>query len=221
MNQRMRRAVVLANGEVTDPILMRMRLAAILPAMVIAADAGARHAAPLGLALDALVGDFDSLAPEVRATLQSDGVAVAPAPAHKDETDLELALLLAAGEGAQRIVVVGGVGGRLDMTIANVHGLAHPALQGTHVELWAGKQTAWLIRPPGSALPGPPGDTISLLPIGGPAEGITTTGLEYPLNDETLPVGPARGVSNVIAAEPASLGLAAGMLLAVHTPGRA
>lgn len=217
----MRRAVVLANGEVADPALLRLRLAAILPAMIVAADAGARHAAPLGLALDALVGDFDSLTAETRAAYEAEGVTIAPAPAHKDETDLELALLLAAGEGAQRIVVLGAVGGRLDMTIASVQGLAHPALRGVHVELWVGRQTAWLIRPPGGTLPGQPGDTLSLLPVGGPAEGITTTGLEYPLAGEALAVGPARGVSNIIAAEPASLRLGAGMLLAVHTPGRA
>jgi thiamine pyrophosphokinase len=62
---------------------------------------------------------------------------------------------------------------------------------------------------------------LSLLPLGGEAHGIHTTNLAYPLEDEDLPFGPARGVSNLLTAEVATVSLKSGTLIAVWTPGRA
>ena len=66
-----------------------------------------------------------------------------------------------------------------------------------------------------------PGDTVSLLPLGGDVSGITTEGLKYPLNNEELTFGPARGISNRLEKPSAHVKLSKGLLLAVHTPGRA
>jgi thiamine pyrophosphokinase len=216
-----RTAVVLVNGLIDEVEALRARLDDLPGAPVIAADAGARHAEALGLRLDVVVGDLDSLGADALARLRAAGVAVEQAPIHKDETDFELALLYAVREGAERIVVVGALGGRLDMALANILLLVHPALASVRVELWNGRQTAWVIRPPGDEVAGEPGDTLSLIPLGDAAVGVTTHRLAYPLNDETLPIGPARGVSNVFEADSARVDLRAGLLLAVHTPGHA
>lgn len=215
------RAIVLANGEIGAAPVVRDRLAGWTDAPVIAADGGSRYAEALGLRVDAVVGDLDSLDEGTGARLRAQGVDVERAPAAKDETDLELALLHAVERGATRIAVIGAMGGRLDMTLANVLLLAHPLLDGVRVELWHGEQTAWLIRPPGGDVNGGPGDTISLIPLGGDAHGVSTHGLAYPLRDETLAFGPARGVSNVFEGRDARVDLGGGLLLAVHTPGRA
>jgi thiamine pyrophosphokinase len=214
-------AIVLVNGQIDEVEVVRARLGSLPDAPVIAADAGARHAETLGLRLDALVGDLDSLGADALARFQAAGVAVERAPTHKDETDFELALLHAMREGAERIVVVGALGGRLDMALANILLLVHPALASVRVELWNGWQTAWVIRPPGDEMVGQPGDTLSLIPLGDAAVGVTTHRLAYPLHDETLPIGPARGVSNVFEADSARVDLRVGLLLAVHTPGHA
>jgi thiamine pyrophosphokinase len=214
-------AIVLVNGLIDEVEAVRARLNGFPDATVIAADAGARHAGALGLWLDAVVGDLDSLGADEAARLRAAGVTVERAPTHKDETDFELALLYAAGQGAKRIVVVGALGGRLDMALANIQLIAHPALESVRIELWSGRQTAWIIRPPGGEMSGQPGDTLSLLPLGGAAVGVTTHRLAYPLHDETLPIGPARGVSNVFESDSARVDLRQGMLLVVHTPGRA
>jgi thiamine pyrophosphokinase len=214
-------AIVLVNGLIDEIEVVRARLRACPDAPVIAADAGARHAGALGLRLDAVVGDLDSLGADEAARLRERGVAVERAPTHKDETDFELALLYAVQRGASRIVVVGALGGRLDMALANIQLIAHPALAAIRVELWSGRQTAWIIRPPGAEMDGQPGDTLSLIPLGGAAVGVTTHRLAYPLNDETLPIGPARGVSNVFEESSARVDLREGLLLAVHTPGHA
>ncbi len=64
-------------------------------------------------------------------------------------------------------------------------------------------------------LPGPAGRLCTLLPIGGPAEGVVTEGLRWPLHDETLPPGTSRGVSNEIDELPATVALRDGVLLAI------
>lgn len=215
------RAIILSNGELDSPVVLRERLADWSDALVVAADAGSCHAEVLGLRLDVVIGDLDSLDEAAQTHLREAGVRFETVPAHKDETDLELALLYAYGQGAERFVVLGALGGRLDMTIANVLLLTHPLLNPVRVELWAGGQTAWVIRPPGDEIAGQPGDTLSLIPLGGDAVGITTHNLEYPLSGERLTFGPARGVSNVLVGVPARVELREGMLLAVHTPGRA
>jgi len=138
-------------------------------------------------------------------------------PTHKDETDLELALVQAVRRGADRLVVVGALGGRLDMTLANLHLLAHPALEGCRVEVWHGNQTARVLRPPGGEITGRPGDTVSLIPLDGDAAGVTTRGLAYALRDQPLAFGAARGLSNSMATTTARVVLARGLLLAVHT----
>jgi thiamine pyrophosphokinase len=66
-------------------------------------------------------------------------------------------------------------------------------------------------------LPGAAGDLLSLLPLGGDAVGVTTAGLQYPLRDETLFQGEARGVSNVFTGAHARITLRRGALLVIHT----
>lgn len=215
------RAIVLANGKIDDTAALRARLAGWVGAQVIAADGGSRYAAALDLHLDAVVGDLDSLDPGLRAALDAAGARLETRPAHKDETDLELALLDAARQGAEHIVVLGALGGRLDMTLANLLLLLHPQLAGIRIDLWNGNQTAWLIRPPGADLIGAPDDTLSLIPLLNDADGITTQGLAYSLNDGTLEIGKARGISNVFTQSRAHVALRSGVLMAIHTPGRA
>jgi thiamine pyrophosphokinase len=213
-----RKALILANGQLTDADILRRRLAPLHFDDIIAADGGARHAAALGLTVDRIVGDFDSLSPAERERLRRNGATALQHPRGKDETDLELALLDAAGAGATEIVVLGATGGRLDMTLANVGLLPHPALRGHSIQLWDGSETAYLLVPPGGEILGDVGDRVSLLPIGGEARGITTHGLTYPLASETLSVGPARGVSNRVAAPSPHVEFTSGALLVVHAP---
>lgn len=215
----LQRAIVFANGDLWQPDVIAGRLGP--DDLLIAADGGARLCRALGRQPHLVIGDLDSLPPAERAALQAAGVRFEQHRAEKDETDLELALLAALRAGAQRVAVVGALGGRLDMTLANVLLLGHPALDGRRVELWHGPQTAWLIRPPGETIPGQAGDTLSLIPLEGAAVGVSLAGLRYPLTDDTLPAGPARGVSNVLTGPEARVSLRAGQLLAVHTPGRA
>jgi len=89
------------------------------------------------------------------------------------------------------------------------------------VRLVSHAQTTWLARPGETLMNGQAGDTVSLLPLAGDASGISTQGLEYPLRGETLSFGPARGISNVMLVHDARITFKSGLLLVIHTIGRA
>jgi thiamine pyrophosphokinase len=194
--------------------------------LVVAADGGATKALAAGLALDLLVGDADSLGPDGVAAIRAAGVPVELAAVAKDESDLELAVAAAVARGATRVTILGALGGpRFDHALANAWLLAHPALAGRTALLLDAATRVRLLdataRPAEARLVGAPGDLVSLFPFGGDAAGVTTTGLAYPLRDEPLPVGPARGLSNVRSGPEAGIALRAGRLLIVetHPPG--
>ena len=212
------RALIFANGDLGDPAILRTRLQPLHFDIVVAADGGARHAAAVDLTVDRVVGDFDSLPLPARDDLAQRGAILLQSPIGKDETDLELALLDARQAGAKHAVVLAAAGGRLDMTLANVGLLMHPAFRGMAIQLWIGWDTAYLLLPPGGKILGDVGDRVSLIPLGGEATGITTHGLAFPLAAETLAVGPARGVSNRVAQSAPRVDFASGALLVVHSP---
>jgi len=206
--------LIFANGVLDDtawiaPYLDRARA-------IIAADGGLRHLLALGRHPDVLIGDLDSLPPGVEAELAGWETEVIRYPAAKDATDLELALLLARERFPDReLLVLGGFGGRLDQTLANILLLAHPDLIGHPARFVEARESAWLVTDE-TRIDGRPGDTVSLIPLGGPARVVETTGLRWPLRDETLAFGPARGISNELVGEVAVVRLGGGMLLCVH-----
>ncbi|HET92168.1 MAG TPA: thiamine diphosphokinase [Chloroflexi bacterium] len=211
------RAIIFVNGELTDPRGVRNLVRP--DDLVIAADGGARHALSIGIAPHVLIGDIDSLSPDDRQRVAAARSRVIRFSSRKDETDLELALRHAADTGATEILILAALGGRLDQTIANLSLLALPELSGRDVRIVAGSQTAFLIRDgyTDTIIEGQPGDTVSLLPWGGDAAGVTAVGLAWPLHEETLHFGPARGVSNVLQAQQARVRVRRGLLLCVVT----
>ncbi len=212
---------IFANGSTDDGPLVQRELNAAPDAWVIAADGGARQAAHYGLRVNTLIGDMDSLDEAEIQHFVGQGAELHHFPPEKDETDLELALLFAAKQPATRIRLFSALGDRLDQTLSNIYLLALPALRNLDVRLVAGKQEAWLAYPGATTIDGEKGDTVSLIPIAGEAAGIRTEALYYPLRDETLTFGPARGVSNVMHSERATVHVHSGVLLVVHTLGRA
>ena len=184
-------------------------------ALVVAADGGARHLLAGKRLPDLAVGDFNSLEPHFLAELEQDGVAIERHPVHKDETDLELALLWAVNQGATSITVLGALGGRPDQHLADLQLLLHPALRALDVRLLHAGWEVFVIHDR-ATITGQPGDTVSLLPMTPLVDGVVTEGLYYPLRDEPLALGPARGVSNVLEGISATVHIRSGVLLAMH-----
>jgi thiamine pyrophosphokinase len=213
-------AIVLAGG---DPVASDMRWSLPDDAYVVAADSGVHLADGLGLHVDCVVGDMDSADPDVVDAAARAGATVERHPAEKDATDLELALLDAQRHGADRVVIVGGAGGRLDHFLANVALLASPRFADLGIEARFGDARVTIARGGGPPVEvgGARGDLVTLLPAGGDARGVTTKGLQYPLHGEDLPLGTTRGVSNVVVDAPVSVALDGGTLLVVQPLGGA
>jgi thiamine pyrophosphokinase len=182
---------------------------------VIAADGGAEHAPHLGLRVDRVVGDLDSLRPATAEVLAAAGVAIEHHPVDKDKTDFELSLEAALVLQPDRIVVVGSATGRLDHVLGQLTVLTSGLLADVEVDAFLGPARLHVVRTR-RVLHGKPGELVSLFALPGPASGVTSTGLEYRLDAETLPAGVGRGVSNVFAAERAEVSLTDGVILVVR-----
>ncbi len=209
----MSRALIFVNSPLENP--GAARALAQPQDVIIAADGGARIALSLGLIPNAILGDLDSLTePEIK-VFEDMGVHILRFPTNKDETDLELALNHALQAAYSPIVVVGGYGGRVDQSIANLALISAPDAIEAGARFDDGTTEACFISSTG-VIHGQPGDIVSLIPWGVPAEGVLTDGLSYPLNRETLRPHRARGISNQMLGETASIRLKRGLLLCIH-----
>lgn len=183
--------------------------------VVVAADGGLDRAASLGLEVDVVVGDLDSVSPSALERAEAAGVRIVRHPTAKDATDLELALDEAVALGAKRVLVVASDGGRLDHLLASLLLLASDRYAGLELDGLFGETLVHVVRGE-RAFPGRPGELVTLLPLGGRATGVTAEGLEYPLAGETLEPGTTRGVSNVFTGADARVAVGAGVLLAIR-----
>lgn len=184
-------------------------------AYVIAADSGLHHALELGWPVHLAIGDFDSVDVGLLARAESRGTIVEAHPEAKDHTDLELALRRARELGARRVIVLGGGGGRLDHLLANALVLAADDLAPLEIEARQGGARIHVVRH-SAQLCGAPGELVTLLPANGPVHEVTTDGLLYRLNGETLPPGTTRGVSNELLGEQATVWVGSGVLLVIQ-----
>lgn len=173
---------------------------------LIAVDGGLNHCLRLGLKPELIIGDFDSASPEALAHFHS--VPRLEFPKDKDKTDLELALDHIDKSKAKKISVFGGLGKRVDHTLANINFLSlHPGLLFLESE----QETLFVINH-SAKLTCHPGQIISLIPLNGPARGVTTKGLKWELKDSKLDKH-FLGISNIALGEAAHIEVREGDLL--------
>jgi thiamine pyrophosphokinase len=206
-------AVVILAGGAAPPAW----LAGELPTrvFVIAADSGLEYARLLGLEVNLIVGDLDSVTPATLA--EYSGTPIERHSPDKDQTDLELAIDAASTIDAGQVIVVGGSGGRVDHLLANAALITSERFAGLDIS-WLTAQARTHVVRSAITIHGSTGDLVSLIPYGGDAEGVSTTGLRWPLHDETLPSGTTRGISNEMTSPVARVTLTVGVLLVTHLP---
>jgi thiamine pyrophosphokinase len=188
-------------------------LADELPAadLAIAADGGYDLARSLEQPIAVLVGDMDSIV----ATDIPETVVVERHSPDKDQTDLELAFELAIREDPARIVVVGGDGGRLDHELAAAGLMCSRRWEGAGEIDWVSSRGWAHVVHHHRIIHADIGALVSLVPMGGPAGGVTTKGLRWELKDQVLEVGTTLGVSNVMTSPVAEITVTSGCLLVV------
>lgn len=196
-----------------------------VPSLVVAADSGLHRAEALGVRVDWVVGDLDSVDPRRLKQAEDNGTAVRRFPSDKDATDAELALGLARESVAERsdstarprLVVVAGVSGRFDLLLADALLLAGPATEPFDVVGHFGDATIHVVRPGRPVvLTGVVGEQVSLLPVYDAATGVRADGFRWPLVDAVLLSGTTRGVSNELLADRATISTVGGTLLVIQ-----
>jgi thiamine pyrophosphokinase len=204
--------VVLVGG---DPVEADAQRPLPTGATVIAADSGLAAATVLGLDVDLVVGDLDSVATSDLEAARTAGVPIDQHPVAKDRTDLAIALDAARAYAPARVVAVGGAGGRLDHLLGNAQVLASDAYRDLRITWHVGRATITVVRDH-AELAGTPDELVSLLPVHGAAGGVSTNGLRFPLHDEDLPAGTTRGISNQFVRGRARVEVSHGVVLAVQ-----
>lgn len=185
--------------------------------LIIAADAGQRALARLGVEPDVLIGDFDSLAasadaPDALGSVDAAGEVVR-LPVEKDDTDTAAAIRLGLARGLREFRLYGGAGGRIDHTIANIQLLAYLSRRGARGVMC--EQSRMLCAITGGEMRFLPQSRgmLSAFALGGIARGVTLEGLKYPLRDGALEADFPLGVSNEFLGCPARVTVREGTLL--------
>jgi thiamine pyrophosphokinase len=208
---------IFTGGPAPDPVVGAWVVTAAAAGVVVAADEGVDHALALGVVPEVSVGDFDSVSPDGLAALEALGTQIIRHPPDKEATDLELALTIAVrmAQGGP-VVVVGSAAGRLDHLAAQMSLLASPEWAPVPLTAYLGSAALRPIHAGSTrALHGVPGGLVTLLPVGGSAGGVTTTGLRFGLDGSELIPWSTRGVSNEFVAPVASVTVGAGVVMAI------
>ena len=175
--------------------------------LIIAADGGYATLRALGVTPHLVVGDFDSLGSV------PDHPAVHRLPCEKDDTDIGYALKVALERGFTRFILLGGMGGRMDHTIANLQLLHYLSLHGAVGILAGSGQAATVITNGSFPFPETMSGYCSVFAWGGPARGVTLEGLKYSLSGAQLDAHFPLGVSNEFLGVPARVCVEDGSLL--------
>lgn len=179
---------------------------------VICADAGFETALRLGITPDLIVGDFDSVSQKPPKELRSITL-----PVQKDVTDTMFAVLKGFSKGMRDFVLLGCLGGeRFDHTLANLEVLQFISERGGHAVLVDDTTKVFVIRDMRLRITEMKGATVSVFPFCGASCTVSYTGLQYPMNRETLHCGGTlMGVSNSITSDVADIRVHLGTALIV------
>lgn len=184
---------------------------------IVCADGGGRYALQVGVQPNLLLGDFDSLPPQMQHTLAD--VPIRRYQRDKDETDADLAVCEVLRHGASEVVLAAALGGRLDHTLANIGLLRRLHEHGVHSVASDGKQAVWLVSAKNSPfyVHEAQGCIISILPFTPTCTGVTLQGMRWPLTNAPLDLGTTRTISNEIVHHHASVSVSEGQLLVMVT----
>lgn len=218
------KAVIIANGNIKN--LESFSEIVSSADLIICADGGAKHLKEMGILPDVIIGDFDSLNSEDKTFFEENNIKTIKHPSNKDATDTELATEFAVEHKCYDITFIGATGTRLDHTLANIfllrkladqaddqknnqnnnnnHGIKYRIIDDNNeIFLVTDKIT---LEKAGNSF-------VSIIPLTEKAEGITTSGLKYPLTDAKIRSGSSLGISNEFTDEKATIVLKKGMLI--------
>jgi len=205
--------IIMANGQYGDLAFYARKFSGA--ECILCADGGANFACQLGWRPAAVIGDMDSILPEVRSHYSEMGVPFTLLPRRKDETDTQKVLALAMEMGATEIIMLGTLGGRLDHTLSNIYSGIDLLKQDIKISHISPEVCIYLVNRD-LELWGEKGDLVSILSLSDTAQGVTISGFEYPLQNVCLEKGDPFAISNVMTGTRAVVHLQEGVLAVLH-----
>ncbi len=205
----MKKGIIFAGGEFSLPANFDDILKET--SCVVCADSGFDNAARLGIMPDVIIGDMDSVEKNL-----PDKVEQIKLNCEKDDTDTEACINYLIDKGCKEITLFCALGGRKDHELANVMLTVYAAQNG--VKLIIKSSDTEIFAVDGLAkVSGETGDWLSLIPAMGDAEGVTLSGLKYPLKNACLKAGKTVGISNEFISDEATVSVEKGILIAIMT----
>ncbi|MCP4672790.1 MAG: thiamine diphosphokinase [Desulfobacula sp.] len=208
------KCVIIANGDLaySENIVKTIKDAR----MVICADGGAKHLRALNILPHVMIGDFDSITPEDHLFFKTKKIKFLNYPIKKNHTDTDLCVSHALEHKASDITLLGVTGTRLDHTLANIlllKKLAQLKIPARIID----KHNEILVVTDYLELKGRPEELLSIIPVTQTVNGITLTGLEYPLKNADMKMGDTIGISNVFKESIVSISIKKGILVVTRS----
>lgn len=211
------KALIITGGEVDTEFLCKKEEYAL----VIAVDGGLERAVEMKLAVDVILGDFDTVSEEVLEKYQAkEDVEVVRLNPEKDNTDTHEAILYAMKQGMDRIDMLGAIGDRLDHSLGNLFSMKMALEQGVEVIAYTKRSKIYLIQGMKTYQKQELfGKYISFLQFDGSAYGVTLTGFYYPLNQFDFDTAKTYrlGISNEMKEDTAKITIERGCILAIES----
>lgn len=214
----MKKVLIVSGGKIEEPFAERYVKENDF-SFIIAADSGIEFLDRHGWVPDILLGDFDSAKPEtVQFYREQEKTELREFQPEKDDTDTEIAVLLAIEKGAEEVHLLGATGSRVDHMMANVGLLGLFLEKGISAFLVDAQNRVRVINSTTVIKKEEQyGNYVSLLPFMGRVTGLTLTGFKYPLLDFTMEGFHSLGVSNEIVEEQAVITLKSGCLIVAES----
>ncbi|MDI6601402.1 MAG: thiamine diphosphokinase [Thermoanaerobacteraceae bacterium] len=208
------KVAILSNGRIENIEFLRPFIEEC--DLFICADGGAKYARLLSVKPDILVGDFDSLDENTFNYFEGLGVEIIRYPREKDYADTQIAIDKAVELGAEKIVLLGVTGNRLDHTLANINMLYYLYKKGVDAEIVDEYNRLRLLRGE-NILKGKVGDTISFIPFFGDVRKIILKGFYYQLDGVIMPKDISLGISNIFTEEEGYVNTGDDFVLAIYS----
>ena len=212
------KTLIIAGGEIHINILKEHCINQSEQNMI-AVDKGLEALYKLDIIPNHVVGDFDSVSPEILEFYKKQPqIIFHKFNAEKDNTDTDIALQLAIQLKSSKITILGALGKRMDHATANIHILKDALEANIPCQILDEYNRIYLIDS-GKTLEKDKvyGKYVSLIPLTSTVEGLTLTGFKYPLNDYTLPIGTSLGISNEIIEDIAHIEMEKGILIVIES----
>ena len=205
----MKKGIVFAGGEFSLPADIKDILNK--SDCTVCADSGFDRAVNLGVRPHAVIGDMDSVERKLPGETE-----LIRLNCEKDDTDTEACINYLIEKGCKEITLLCALGGRKDHELANIMLTVYAAKKGVKLTIRSGDTEIFAVDGQ-SIICGKTGDLLSLVPVFGDAEGVSLSGLKYPLENACLEAGKTVGISNEFVCDTATVSVEKGMLIAIKT----